>query len=217
VTALVGPSGAGKSTVFNLLPRFYDPDAGIITVNGHDLLDVTLQSLRDAIAIVSQDVMLFDDSVLANIRYGRPGADDEAVFAAARAAAADEFIRNLPDGYATLVGERGLRLSGGQRQRIAIARALLKDAPILLLDEATSALDTESERQIQSALARLIAGRTTLVIAHRLSTIRDADAIHVMEGGRVVESGSHDDLVASRGGLYARLHALQFAGDVVEA
>ncbi|HLY55181.1 MAG TPA: ABC transporter transmembrane domain-containing protein [Stellaceae bacterium] len=217
VTALVGPSGAGKSTVFNLIPRFYEAGSGRVLVNGSDVRDVTLASLRDALAIVGQDVMLFDDTILANIRHGRPEADDAAVVAAARAAAADEFIRALPEGYQTMVGERGVRLSGGQRQRIAIARALLKDAPILLLDEATSALDTESERQIQAALKRLMNGRTTLVIAHRLSTIRDADAIHVFDAGRVIESGSHDDLVRAEGGLYARLHALQFAGDVVDA
>jgi subfamily B ATP-binding cassette protein MsbA len=215
VTALVGPSGAGKSTVFNLLPRFWEADAGTIAVNGLDIRGVTLDSLRDALAVVGQDVMLFDDTILANIRHGKPGSSEEAVVEAARLAAADGFIRALPDGYRTMVGERGVRLSGGQRQRIAIARALLKDAPILLLDEATSALDTESERLIQEALGRLMRGRTTLVIAHRLSTIRDADAIHVFEGGRVVESGSHDDLVATEGGLYARLHALQYSGDIL--
>ena len=217
VTALVGASGAGKSTVFNLLPRFYEPDAGRITVGGLDIGNASLASLRRAIALVGQDVMLFDDSILANILHGRPEASEDEAIEAARAAAADAFIRDLPEGYRTQVGERGLKLSGGQRQRIAIARALLKDAPILLLDEATSALDTESERQIQEALDRLMRGRTTLVIAHRLSTIRDADAIHVLEAGRVAESGSHDDLVARRGGLYARLHALQFSGEIVEA
>ncbi len=210
VTALVGPSGAGKSTVFNLIPRFYDPDAGRVLVNERDLTGTTLASLRGAIAIVSQDVMLFDDTIENNIRYGRFDATAAEIRAAASAAAADGFIRDLPDGYGTMVGERGLRLSGGQRQRIAIARALLKDAPILLLDEATSALDTESERLIQDALKHLMRGRTTLVIAHRLSTIQDADMIHVMEAGRVVESGTHDDLLAL-GGLYTRLHQRQFS------
>lgn len=212
VTALVGQSGAGKSTVFNLIPRFYDVDGGTVRINGRDVREVTLDSLRSAIAVVSQDVMLFDDSVMNNIRYGRPDATDQEVVEAARAAYADGFIRAMPQGYETVVGEFGMRLSGGQRQRLAIARAILKDAPILLLDEATSALDTESERAIQEALGRLMAGRTTLVIAHRLSTIRDATIIHVFEEGRVVESGDHDALIR-RGGRYARLHALQFAPD----
>ncbi len=211
VTALVGPSGAGKSTIFNLLPRFHEADGGTVLVNDCDVRDVTLASLRDAMAVVGQDVMLFDDTILANIRHGRPDAGDDQVFEAAQAAAADSFIRALPDGYRTIVGERGLRLSGGQRQRIAIARALLKDAPILLLDEATSALDTESERQIQEALERLMQGRTTLVIAHRLSTISGADMIHVLDQGRVVESGHHETLLQMPGGLYQRLHAMQFA------
>jgi subfamily B ATP-binding cassette protein MsbA len=217
VTALVGPSGAGKSTIFNLLPRFYDPSAGRVLVNGHDLSQVTMASLRDALAIVGQDVMLFDDTILANIRYGRPGASESEVVEAARIAAADRFIRDLPQGYRTMVGERGTRLSGGQRQRLAIARALLKDAPILLLDEATSALDTESERLIQDALRLLMRGRTTLVIAHRLSTIKDAAAIHVLDQGRIVESGTHDELLLRRGGLYARLHTLQFADQALAA
>jgi subfamily B ATP-binding cassette protein MsbA len=214
VTALVGPSGAGKSTIFSLIPRFYDPQSGAIRIGGVDVRDVTLASLRDALAIVGQDIMLFDDTILANIRYGRLSASDDEVYEAARAAAADAFIRDLPEGYETLVGERGLRLSGGQRQRLAIARALLKDAPILLLDEATSALDSESERLIHEALARLMQGRTTLVIAHHLSTIQHADAIHVMEHGKIVESGLHDDLLLRSGGLYAKLHALQFAGEI---
>jgi subfamily B ATP-binding cassette protein MsbA len=209
VTALVGPSGAGKTTIFSLLPRFYDPQAGVVRINGEDIRGVTLASLRDTLAIVGQDVMLFDDNIANNIRYGRPGASDAEVIEAARAAAADGFIRALPAGYQTMVGERGLKLSGGQRQRIAIARALLKDAPILLLDEATSALDTESERLIQEALDRLMAGRTTLVIAHRLSTIQHADRILVLDQGKVVEAGNHDSLLGA-GGLYARLHALQF-------
>lgn len=210
VTALVGPSGAGKSTVFSLIPRFYDADSGRVLVNGVDVRAASFASLRDAIAIVSQEVVLFDDTVAANIRCGRRDASDDELRAAARAAAALDFVEALPEGFDTRVGEHGLRLSGGQRQRIAIARAILKDAPILLLDEATSALDTESERLIQQALATLMKGRTTLVIAHRLSTIRDADVIHAFDKGRVVESGSHAALL-DRGGLYARLHALQFA------
>jgi subfamily B ATP-binding cassette protein MsbA len=216
ITALVGPSGAGKSTVLSLIPRFYDPDQGRVLVNGQDLRGVSFASLRDAMAVVSQEVILFDDTVINNIRCGRLDASDDDVRAAAQAAAAAEFIDRLPQGYDTRVGEHGLRLSGGQRQRIAIARAILKNAPILLLDEATSSLDTESERHIQTALGELMRGRTTIVIAHRLSTIRNADIIHVFDRGRVVESGNHDDLLV-RGGLYARLHALQFADQPVEA
>ena len=209
VTALVGPSGAGKSTVLQLIPRFQDVAAGAVTVGGTDIRKLTIASLRGAIAVVSQEVVLFDASVADNIRFGRPGASDAEVKAAAEAAAADGFICEMPAGYDTRVGEHGLKLSGGQRQRIAIARAILKDAPILLLDEATSALDTESERQIQTALARLMTGRTTLVIAHRLSTISNADVIHAMAAGTVVESGGHDELIA-KGGVYAKLNALQF-------
>jgi len=212
ITALVGPSGAGKSTVLNLIPRFYDPIAGRLTIGGLDLRELSFASLRGAIALVSQEVVLFDDTILANIRCGRLDATDEQVRDAAKAAAALDFIEKLPDGFNTMVGEHGLRLSGGQRQRIAIARALLKDAPILLLDEATSALDTESERQIQDALAVLMKGRTTLVIAHRLSTVRDADVIHVFSQGKVVESGNHDRLY-EKGGLYARLYDMQFASN----
>ncbi|WP_189988162.1 ABC transporter ATP-binding protein [Thalassobaculum fulvum] len=212
VTALVGPSGAGKSTVLQLIPRFYDVQQGTVKVAGRDVRELTVKSLRAAIAVVSQEVVLFDDTVAENIRYGRPDASDDEVRAAAEAAAAHGFISEMPDGYATRVGEHGLKLSGGQRQRIAIARAILKDAPILLLDEATSALDTESERQIQAALARLMVGRTTIVIAHRLSTVHGADVIHAFERGRVVESGTHAELLA-RSGLYARLHALQFRED----
>jgi subfamily B ATP-binding cassette protein MsbA len=216
ITALVGPSGAGKSTVFGLIPRFYDAASGSVTVNGIDVREADSASLRASIAMVSQEVMLFDDTIMNNIRYGRLDATDEEVFAAARAAAAHDFVSALPEGYATVVGEHGLRLSGGQRQRIAIARALLRNAPILLLDEATSALDTESERQIQDALNVLMQGRTTLVIAHRLSTVMHADVIHVFDGGRVVESGDHAGLLRQNG-LYARLHALQFAGEEAAA
>jgi ATP-binding cassette, subfamily B, bacterial MsbA len=208
--ALVGPSGAGKSTILNLIPRFFDVDAGGITIDGQDVRSVTLTSLRCAIALVAQEVSLFDDTVRANIAYGRFGASMDEIEAAARAAAADAFIRELPQGYDTLVGEHGILLSGGQRQRIAIARAMLKNAPILLLDEATSALDSEAERQIQSALTTLIRGRTTLVIAHRLSTVQSADLIYVIDRGVLVEGGRHEELV-SRNGLYARLYAMQLS------
>ncbi|MFZ5720628.1 MAG: ABC transporter ATP-binding protein [Pseudomonadota bacterium] len=202
--ALVGPSGGGKSTILNLIPRFYDVTAGAVTIDGQDVRDVTLASLRDQIALVTQEPFLFDDTILANIAYARPDAPQADVQAAAQAAAAHDFIAELPDGYETLVGEAGARLSGGQRQRIAIARAFLKDTPILLLDEATSALDTESEAQVQAALKRLMAGRTTIMIAHRLSTVRGADRIYVIDRGRVVETGDHAGLVKKRG-LYARL------------
>ncbi len=202
--ALVGPSGGGKSTILNLIPRFYDATSGRLTIDGTDVRDVTLASLRAQIALVTQEPFLFDDTIRANIAYARPEATQAQIEAAARAAAAHEFIGEFPDGYETLVGEAGARLSGGQRQRIAIARAFLKDAPILLLDEATSALDTESEAQVQQALARLMAGRTTILIAHRLSTVRGADRIYVIDRGRVVETGDHDGLVKARG-LYARL------------
>jgi subfamily B ATP-binding cassette protein MsbA len=197
--ALVGPSGAGKSTILNLIPRFFDVEEGSIAIDGQDVRSVTLASLRGAIALVAQEVSLFDDTVRANIAYGRFGAAPDEIEAAARAAAADEFIRELPQGYETLVGENGVRLSGGQRQRIAIARAMLKDAPILLLDEATSALDSESERQVQGALRALMHGRTTLVIAHRLSTVQSADLICVVDRGQVVEIGRHAELLASDG------------------
>ena len=202
--ALVGPSGGGKSTLLNLIPRFYDVEAGRVLVGGVDVRDVTLSSLRSHIALVTQEPFLFDDTIRANIAYARPEATTEEVEAAARAAAAHDFILTLPKGYDTEVGEAGARLSGGQRQRIAIARAFLKDAPILLLDEATSALDAESEAQVQQALERLMAGRTTLVIAHRLATVSHCHRIYVIDQGRVVETGAHASLMAN-GGLYARL------------
>jgi subfamily B ATP-binding cassette protein MsbA len=202
--ALVGPSGGGKTTILNLIPRFYDTTEGRVLIDGRDVREVTLSSLRDQIALVTQEPFLFDDSIGANIAYARPDAGPHAVEHAARAAAAHEFIEAMPQGYDTSVGEAGARLSGGQRQRIAIARAFLKDAPILLLDEATSALDTESEAQVQAALKRLMAGRTTILIAHRLSTVRGADRIYVIDQGRIVEAGDHAGLVRKRG-LYARL------------
>jgi subfamily B ATP-binding cassette protein MsbA len=207
--ALVGPSGAGKTTLLQLVPRFYDPDAGTVRIDGRDVRGLTVASVRAATSLVAQDVQLFGASVAENIRYGRLDATDAEVEAAARAAHADTFIRAFPQGYASPVGERGVKVSGGQRQRIAIARAILKDAPVLLLDEATSALDAESEALVQDALTRLMEGRTTFVIAHRLATVRAADRILVLDGGRIVEDGTHDTLVA-RGGLYARLAALQF-------
>ena len=214
--ALVGASGAGKSTIMNLVPRFYDVAEGAVRIDGSDVRDVTLASLRSAIALVSQEVSLFDDTVRANIAYGRFGASEAEIVAAAQGAAADDFVRALPRGYDTMVGEHGVKLSGGQRQRIAIARAMLKNAPILLLDEATSSLDTESERQVQTALKALMRGRTTVVIAHRLSTVIDADLIYVIDGGRVAESGTHAELLR-RDGVYARLYSLQFANQAVAA
>lgn len=204
VTALVGPSGGGKSTIINLIPRFYDVTAGSISINGQDIKGCTLASLRSHIALVSQDITIFDESVSANIAYSKPGATMEDIEAAARAAFADEFIRASPEGYDTVLGEDGVKLSGGQRQRIAIARAILRDAPILLLDEATSALDNESEKAVQEALKKLEKGRTTLVIAHRLSTVQHADQILVLQDGEIVERGRHEEL-EKQAGLYARM------------
>ncbi|MCK4940081.1 MAG: ATP-binding cassette domain-containing protein, partial [Rhodospirillaceae bacterium] len=210
--ALVGASGAGKSTLMNLVPRFYEASDGRVMVDGQDIRDVTIKSLRGSMALVSQEVTLFDDSVRANIAYGRQGASEEEIIDAARHASALGFIEELPQGFDTQVGEHGVKLSGGQRQRLAIARAMLKNAPILLLDEATSALDTKSERNVQSALDELMKDRTTLVIAHRLSTVVGADLIYVLDAGRVIEQGSHAELL-DKGGAYANLYRLQFKDD----
>jgi ATP-binding cassette subfamily B protein len=207
--AIVGPSGAGKSTVFQLLLRFYDPQSGAIVLDGVDTRQMSLEALRQRVGIVPQDAVIFSTSALENIRYGRPDASDAEVHTAATAAFADSFIRALPEGYDTFLGERGVRLSGGQRQRIAIARAMLKNPPLLLLDEATSALDAESERVVQDALESAMRNRTTLVIAHRLATVQKADLIVVLDHGRLVEQGTHAELVAL-GGVYAGLAALQF-------
>ena len=212
--AFVGPSGAGKSTIANLIPRFYEINSGVIRIDGHDIRDVTLHSLREQIGIVPQETMLFSTTVRENIRYGRLDATDEEVEAAARAANADGFIRELPEGYDTRIGERGLSLSGGQRQRMSIARAILKNPRILILDEATSALDTESEKIVQAALDKLMVGRTSFVIAHRLSTIFNADQIYVIEGGRIKEHGTHEELLAA-GGLYSHLYNIQFKKSAV--
>ena len=209
ILALVGPSGAGKSTIFNLLARFYDPTSGSIRIDGYDLRDVTQRSLQEHIGIVPQETMLFGGTIWENIRYGRLDAADDDVIAAARAANAHDFIVEFPNGYQTVVGERGMNLSGGQRQRIAIARAILKDPSILLLDEATSSLDNESEGLVQEALDRLMRNRTTVIVAHRLSTIKVADRIAVLDNGRIVELGTHDALM-ERNGLYARLYSMQF-------
>jgi len=210
IVALVGPSGAGKTTLVNLVPRFYQPQEGVLRIDGVDIAKARLSDLRAAIAIVPQDVQLFRATILENIRYGRIGASDDEVRAAARDGNVDEYVRGFPEGYATEVGERGVRLSGGERQRIAIARAVLRNPRILILDEATSALDSHSETLIEEALDRLLPGRTTLIIAHRLSTIRRAHKVLFIEAGRVVEMGTHDELL-SKGGPYARLHAAQFA------
>jgi ATP-binding cassette, subfamily B, bacterial MsbA len=213
--AIVGRSGAGKTTLVNLIPRFYDVTGGSIVIDGRDVRDVTLSSLRAQIGIVTQETVLFDDTLAANIAYGRPGATTQEIEAASRAAHADEFIRQLDGGYGAVIGERGHRLSGGQRQRIAIARAILRDSPILILDEATSSLDAESEMLVQEALSNLMRNRTSFVIAHRLSTVRRADAVVVLERGRIVESGTHDELMA-RGGAYAKLYELQLQDETTE-
>ena len=207
--ALVGPSGAGKSTIASLLLRFYDPVTGAIFIDGRDALGYDLSALRDRMAIVPQEVLLFGGSIRENIAYGKPGAGQAEIEEAARKANAHDFITSFPEGYGTVVGERGIQLSGGQRQRIAIARAVLKDPAILILDEATSALDTAGEKLVQDALDKLMKGRTSIVIAHRLSTVRDADRILVLDKGRVLESGTHDELIANTEGLYHGLHILQ--------
>jgi len=215
IVALVGPSGGGKTTLANLVPRFYDATGGAVRIDGVDVRDLLTRSLRARVGIVAQDTFLFNDTVTGNLRYGRREATDEEIHAAARNALAEDFILRLPEGYNTVIGERGAKLSGGQRQRIAIARALLKNAPILILDEATSHLDTESEMMVQKALANLMTGRTVIVIAHRLSTIRRADKIVVLDHGRISEIGSHEELV-NGGGIYQRLHDLQYEIDPLE-
>lgn len=206
--ALVGPTGVGKTTLASLIPRFYDVVDGTITLDGHDIRDLKLKSLRSQISIVLQDVFLFHGTARENILFGRPGATEAEMVEAAKVANAHEFITKLPDGYDTLIGERGVKLSGGQKQRLAIARAVLKDAPVLILDEATSSVDTETEMLIQQALERLMVGRTTIIIAHRLSTIRNADKIVVLEGSEIAEEGTHVELMA-RDGLYRHLNEVQ--------
>jgi ATP-binding cassette, subfamily B, multidrug efflux pump len=208
----MGPTGSGKSTIINLIPRFYDPTQGRVTVEGHDLRDITLESLRDQIGIVLQDTTLFSGSIRDNIAYGRPDASAADVEAAARAAQAHEFIAGFPDGYATIVGERGVGLSGGQKQRIAIARALLSDPRILILDDSTSAVDAETEFQIQQALDHLMAGRTSFVIAQRISTVRNADMILLLDGGKIAAQGKHDDLLRESA-LYGQIIDSQFGGE----
>jgi len=214
VMAFVGSSGAGKTTLANLIPRFFDVTGGSLMIDGHDVRDVTVFSLRSQVGIVTQDTILFNDTVRNNIAYGQPHIEQSVVMAAAKAALAHDFISLMPEGYDTIIGERGLRLSGGERQRLAIARAILKNAPILVLDEATSALDSESESLVQSALQNLMAGRTVFVIAHRLSTVRRADKIVVLENGTISDIGSHEELM-SRLGIYRRLYDLQFVDSEV--
>jgi ABC-type multidrug transport system fused ATPase/permease subunit len=209
VVALVGPNGAGKTTLANLLPRFYDVTGGVVRIDGHDVRDFELASLRAQIGMVAQDTFLFNGTVAENIMYGAPESDEKAMMEAARLARAHDFIMDLPQGYETIIGERGVKLSGGQKQRLAVARALLRQTPILILDEATSAVDSETESQIQAALKELVRNRTTVVIAHRLSTIREADQILVLSEKGIVEAGRHEELLA-RGGLYSRLYRTQF-------
>jgi subfamily B ATP-binding cassette protein MsbA len=209
IVALVGSSGGGKTTLANLIPRFFDPVEGAILIDGSDIREVSLQSLRDQIGMVSQETILFNDTIRNNIAYGRPDASEEDIVKAATAAYAHQFVQEMPEGYGTLVGEKGIKLSGGQKQRLAIARAILKNPPILILDEATSALDTESEYMVQNALNNLMQGRTTFVIAHRLATIKHASRIVVISDGRIVEMGKHDELL-ERSGVYRRLYHGQF-------
>ena len=208
-TALVGPSGSGKSSILNLIPRFYDPDSGKLKIDGQNIKDLTISSVRSVIALVSQEPILFDMSIKENILYSRPNSTDEEIISAAKSAAADSFISELPNGYDTIIGEKGYSLSGGQKQRISIARAFLKNAPILLLDEATSSLDTESESLVQEAIKKLMKDRTTLVIAHRLSTIINADQIIVLDDGKIVESGNHEELLL-KNGIYKKLYEREF-------
>jgi ATP-binding cassette subfamily B protein len=216
ITALVGPTGVGKSTLVSLIPRFYDVISGSITLDGHDVRELNLESLRRQISIVLQEVFLFHGTVRENLLFASPNASEQEMFAAARAANAHAFIMDLPEGYDTLIGERGVKLSGGQKQRLSIARALLKDTPILILDEATSSVDTETEMLIQQALERLMVGRTTILIAHRLSTVRRADQIVVLEGKHIIESGTHEQLIA-KDGLYSRLSKVQQQLEPVQA